>query len=113
MSTLIPIFTIGDLVQIDQLNKACVSNIRGETNSYWFTVRHCVTNQEESNAFQDRCRATILLHEATTRSGISRSVTPPPRSNIQPQTQNNTQTNASARRHPHNVLKESLKRCRK
>ena len=61
MSTLVPMFKICDLVLVDEISKACVTNTRGDINSSWFLVRNCVTNSEENNTFQDRCAVATLL----------------------------------------------------
>ena len=44
--TLPPIFTIGEIFQLDNKDGAFIRKIRGKTSSYWFTVRYVIGNKQ-------------------------------------------------------------------
>ena len=52
MSTLSSMFETGDPVLIDEINKAYITNIRGEIDSIWCVVRLPATNSEEKMCFK-------------------------------------------------------------
>ena len=57
-----PLFTVGDIVQVDNRENAYITNIRGENGDLFFNVRFIVDKTEQKNVVQARCRV-VLTHE--------------------------------------------------
>ena len=62
---------------VDNENRVYITQKRAETSSLWFAVKHVVVNRFERNEFQKRGEVVNAQQEASTRSVIVRSITPP------------------------------------
>ena len=110
-----PLFHVGDLVLIDDKNKAYILEIDIQAivnGSILYKVRYAVGNQIEDNVKQSRCRiTTILSSPATTRdshSSLNRcspSSAPP----TLPTSSSSTSSNATIRLTVYDKLKQSIK----
>ena len=62
MTTSIPLlFTVGDIVMIDEKDKAYIIESRGETGDLFFKVRFILDNSHLSDVNQTRCRVVPIF----------------------------------------------------
>ena len=66
-----PLFTVGDIVQVDNRENAYITNIRGENGDLFFNVRFIVDKTEQKNVVQARCRV-VPIHETTANNSRPR-----------------------------------------
>ena len=64
-----PLFTIGDIVLIDNQDKAYIISIRGEINDLFFILKFVIGQTIEQNVSQYRCRVVpIFEHQTSSRN---------------------------------------------
>ena len=72
--TLDSLFNVGDLVLIDQCNRAYITEKNRDHNGHIdFTIRHVVGNTIEHNVSYQRCEVISISHSTNTRSGLIRN----------------------------------------
>ena len=110
-----PLFRVGDIVLVDNKDKAYIIEIDIQAivdGSILYKVRFVVSNQEENDVEQGRCKiATILSSPETarnSRSSLNRH-SPPPPSSISP---SSTSSNATTRVPVYDNLNQAIKQSR-
>ena len=78
------LFTVGDIVEVDQMKTGYIIEIDSTTQNLLFTVRYS-DGDVEDEIEKYRCRPKSLRRTTTLRSGRIRSAIPLPRSNDPPQ----------------------------
>ena len=64
------LFTVGEIVKIDNDTTAYIIEIRGEKFDYFFKVKYIIDNRIESNVSEHRCTVVSINEKNTsTRSG--------------------------------------------
>ena len=60
-----PLFTVGDIILVDDINRIYITEIRAEVNDQFFKVHHIIENRGKVNVTQARYFYVVPIFEST------------------------------------------------